>query len=64
MDFALSADHRVHMKEKEKKDKFLNLAREPKKLWNVKVTMLPIVIGAVGTISQGLVKGKTRKGVK
>ena len=36
------------MKENEKKDKYLNLARELKKLRNMKVTILPIVIGALG----------------
>ncbi len=30
----------------EKKDKYLDLAREMKKLWNMKVTIIPIVIGA------------------
>ena len=45
------------MKECEKKDKYLNLARELKKLWNMKVTIVPIVIGAFGTITKGLVKG-------
>ena len=28
-----------------------------KKLWNMKVTIVPIVIGAFGTITQGLLKG-------
>ena len=28
-----------------------------KKLWNVKVTIVPIVIGAFGTITKGLLKG-------
>ena len=45
------------MKECEKKDKYLDLARELKKLWNLKVTIVPIVIGAFGTITKGLLKG-------
>ena len=28
-----------------------------KKLWNMKVTILPIVIGAFGTITRGFLKG-------
>ena len=32
--FAVPADHRIKLKECEKKDKYLNLARELKKLWN------------------------------
>ena len=45
------------MKECEKKDKYLDLARELKKLWNMQVTIIPIVIGAFGTVAKGLLKG-------
>ena len=45
------------MKESEKKDKYLNLARELKNLWKMKVTVIPIAIGALGTITKGLLKG-------
>ena len=55
-DFAVPADHRINLKECEKKDKYLYLARELKKLWNMKVTIAPIVIGALGTITKGLLK--------
>ena len=41
----------------EKKDKYLDLARELKKLWNMKVTIVSIVIGALGTVAKGLLKG-------
>ena len=44
------------MKECEKKDKYLDLARELKKLWNMKVTIVPIVIGAFGTVTKELIK--------
>ena len=37
-------DHRINLKEGEKKDKYLDLARELKKLWNMKVKIVPIVI--------------------
>ena len=40
-----------------KKDQYLDLARELKKLWNMKVTFVPFVIGAFGTITKGLLKG-------
>ena len=56
MDFAVSSDHRVKLKESEKKDKYLDLIRELKKLWNIKVTFIPIVIGAFGTVIKGLIK--------
>ena len=35
---------------------YLDLARELKKLWNIKVTIVPIVIGAFGTKTKGLLK--------
>ena len=43
-------DHRINLEEFEKKDKYLDLARELKKLWNMKAMIVPIVIGALGTI--------------
>ena len=57
VDFAVPADHKISLKESEKKDKYLDLARELKKLWNMRVTIAPIVIGALGTITKGLLKG-------
>ena len=57
VDFAVPADHRINLKECEKKDEYLDLARELKKLLNMKVTIMPIVIGAFGTITKGLLKG-------
>ena len=50
VDFDVPVDHRVKLKESEKRDKYLDLARELKKLWNMKVTVIPIVIGALGTL--------------
>ena len=35
----------------------MDLARERKKLWNMKVTVILIVIGALGTVTKGLVQG-------
>ena len=54
VDFAVPADHRVKLKDDEKRDKYQDLARELKKLWNMKVTVIPIVIGALGTVTIGL----------
>ena len=56
MDFAVPADHRVKLKENEKKDKHLDLARELKKLWNMKVTVIQIVTGSLGTVTKGLIR--------
>ena len=43
--------------EYEKIDKYLDLARELKKLWNMKVKVIPIVVGALGTVPKRLEKG-------
>ena len=47
----------INLKECEKKDKYFDIAEEWKQLWNMKVTIVPIVIGAFGTITKGLLKG-------
>ena len=57
MDFAVPADHRIKLKECEKKDKYLDLTGEFQKVWNMNVTTLQIVIGAFGTVTKGLLKG-------
>ena len=55
-DFAVPADHRIKLKECEKRDKYLDLARELKKLCDMQVTIIPIVIGASGTVTKRLLK--------
>ena len=57
MDFAVPADHRGKLKECKKKDKFVDLDRESKKLWNMKVTIIPIENGDFGTVTKELVQG-------
>ena len=52
VDFAVPADYRINLKECEKKDKYFDLTRKLKKLWNMKMTIVPIVIGAFGTITK------------
>ena len=56
-DFAVPADHRIKLKESEKKDKYFDLTRELKKLWNMKVIIISIVIGDFGIVTKGLLKG-------
>ena len=53
IDFAVPDDHRIKLKECENKDKYLDLARKLKNLRNMKVTIIPIVIGAFGTETKG-----------
>ena len=46
------AVHRVKLKESEKKDKYLDLARELKKLQHMRVTVIPILIGTLSTVTK------------
>ena len=57
VDSAVPTTHWVKLKESEKKDNYQDLARELKKLWNMKLTLIPIVIGALGTVTERLIKG-------
>ena len=57
MNFAVSADYWIKFNKNEKKDKYIDFVRELKKLRNMKVTIIPIVIGAFGTYTKYLLKG-------
>ena len=57
VDFAILADCKMKLKESEKRDKYLDLSRELKKLLIMKVTVIPIVISTLGTVTKGLVQG-------
>ena len=47
----------IRLKACEERDKYLNLVRKVKKLWSMKVTIIPIVIGAFDPVTKGLLKG-------
>ena len=57
VDFAVPADCRLKWKDKKMKDRYHDLAKELKKLWNIKVTFIQIVIGALCTVTKRLIKG-------
>ena len=52
VNIGIPIDYRVKLKKSEKKDKYLDLARERKKLWNMKVTVILVMDGALGTITK------------
>ena len=54
VNFAVSVDYKVKLKEWEKRDKYLDLPRELKKLRNMKVKIIPVVIGALGSVTKRL----------
>ena len=51
VNLAVSVDNRVKLKENEKCDKNLDLAEAQKSTWNMKMTVIFIVIGALDTIT-------------
>ena len=50
IDFAVPGDSRIEEKEKEKIEKYQDLGRELKKLWNVRMKIIPLVVGSLGAI--------------
>ena len=55
MDVAVPGDKRVEQKEQEKIEKYGDLRREIKKIWKLKyVGVIPIVVGALGIVSNNL----------
>ena len=56
-DFAVSADHTGKMKERNKNRQILgSCQRAEKKLWNIKMTVTPMILGILGTVPKGLEK--------
>ena len=50
IDFAVPGDSRIEEKERDKIEKFQDLGRELQKIWNVKVKIIPLVVGSLGAI--------------
>ena len=50
IDFAVSGDSRTEEKDKDKIEKYQDLGRELQKIWNVKVKIIPLVVGSLGAI--------------
>ena len=50
IDVAIPEDGRVIEKEDEKVKRYQNLARELRRMWEVKTKVVPVVLGALGTV--------------
>ena len=50
IDFAFPGDSKIEEKEKDMIEKYQDLGRELQKIWNVKMKMIPLVIGSLGAI--------------
>ena len=53
-DFAVPVNHRVKIKER---NEYMVLDTKIKQIWNMKATVIPIVISALGTLPTGWLSG-------
>ena len=53
---AIPADRNVARKEAEKKLKYKSLCIEIQRMWNLKCTIVPVIIGATGIVMRSLRK--------
>jgi hypothetical protein len=56
IDVAISGDKNVIKKEAEKILKYKDLTTEIQRVWNVKARVIPVGIGAIGTVSKSFRK--------
>jgi len=56
IDVAISGDRNMIKKEAEKILKYKDLTIEIQRMWNVKTKVIPVIIGATGTISKSFRK--------
>ena len=56
IDDAISGDRNVIKKEAEKILKYKDFTIEIQRMWNVKTKLIPVIIGATGTISKSFIK--------
>ena len=64
IDIAIPGDIRVSEKEKEKIERYQELKREIKRMWNIRsITVIPVVVGALGSTSKKLKKCIVELGV-
>ena len=50
VDFTIPVDHHAKEKEEEKTDKYMDLTDEVRTKFSVKTVIVPIVLGALGTV--------------
>ena len=56
IDVAIPADRSVVQKEAEKKLKYKSLSIEVQRMWNLKCTIVPVIIGATGIVTRSVKK--------
>ena len=63
-DIAVPGDSHVRQKETEKYEKYQDLAREIKWIWKSRTNVVPVVVGALGSVSKKLAGHLEQLGIK
>ena len=56
IDMTVSSDRNIALKETEKKSKYKDLELEIQRMWHMKIVVIPVVVGAHGTVKKGMVE--------
>ena len=56
IDMSIPSHRNIALKEIEKKSKYKDLELEIQRLWQMKTEVIPVVVGALGTIKKGMVE--------
>ena len=56
IDMTVPSDRNIALKEIEKKSKYKYLELEIQRMWQMKSIVIPVVVGALGTVKKGMVE--------
>ncbi|CAH3171077.1 unnamed protein product [Porites lobata] len=56
IDMTVPSDRNIALKETEKKCKYKDLELEIQRMWHMKTVVIPVVVGALGTVKKGMVE--------
>ena len=59
LDMTVPSDRNIALKEIEKKSKYKDLELEIQRMWHMKTVVIPVVVGAPGTVKKGMVENIT-----
>ena len=58
---AVPSDRNIALKEVEKKSKYKDLELGVQRMWHVKTVVIPVVVGALGTVKKAMVENMKRE---